>query len=41
MELEKKILEITDINERKGNLSINTENETEQKFVRTDLWSIH
>ena len=41
MELEKKILEITDISERKGNLSINTEDETEQKFVRTDLWSIH
>lgn len=41
MELEKKILEITDISERKGNLSINTEDETEQKYVRTDLWSIH
>ncbi len=41
MELEKKILEKTDISERKGNLSINTEDETEQKFVRTDLWSIH
>ena len=41
MELEKKILEITDISERKGNLSINTEDETEQKFVRTDLWGIH
>ena len=34
-EIEKKILEITDINERRGNISINKANE------RTDLWGIH
>ena len=34
-EIEKKILEITDINERRGNTSINKANE------RTDLWGIH
>lgn len=34
-EIEKKILEITDINERRGSSSINKENE------RTDLWGIH
>ncbi len=34
-EIEKKILEITDINERRGNSSINKANE------RTDLWGIH
>ena len=40
-EIEQKILEITDINERKGKLSINTEDNTEKTFVRTDLWGIH
>ncbi len=40
-EIEQKILEITDINERKGKLSINTEDITEKTFVRTDLWGIH
>ncbi len=34
-EIEKKILEITDINERRGSSSINKANE------RTDLWGIH
>ena len=34
-ELERKILEITDLNERKGSSSINNSNE------RTDLWGIH
>ena len=34
-EIEKKILEITDINERRGSSSINNANE------RTDLWGIH
>ena len=35
-ELERKILEITDLSERKGSVSINqTTNE------RTDLWGIH
>lgn len=34
-EIEKKILEITDINERRGNTSINKANE------RTGLWGIH
>ena len=37
-ELEKKILEITDINERRGAVSINEYN---KKHERTDLWSIH
>ncbi len=40
-EIEQKILEITDINERKGKLSINTEDNTEKTFVRADLWGIH
>ncbi len=40
-EIEQKILEITDISERKGKLSINTEDITEKTFVRTDLWGIH
>ena len=34
-EIEKKILEITDINERRGSSSINKANE------RTDLWGVH
>lgn len=40
MELEKKILEITDIDERKGLSSINNSESIDLK-ERTDLWGIH